>query len=815
MEVDHISSILLNSIQTLEDTKDHDVPQTIHGAIDLLKSISQKSSLICAEEANETDDRNEAAVSEDVESNPIISTNEGDDSPTNSALLQLLARTAVSTTESLHELVHRVNLSRKKPRKSSVFAWRALETVAKPTFEADSPDATGAGGAPSQTRELSRTLALLAMGIVLSTTSSDASVTRMITSAVLPSDQKKTAHGVTNKPGKKFQKREEGSKAMTCCDGNDESEEKLVSPASIATYYMTRAAVLGLLRLAAGTTPQSTHGSQSGQSKLNSSIDMQIVAKLESGFGLGNFGRIVSPGTEDTEFRTAVANVVDCVFDRKVSSSSGETDDEYMYADSGEIASSKDDIPHALSLVANIRPWESVQVEKLVKISSELDLWHSAELLCDAAIDSIASSKASVSIQENKESIMATAFPHGAEPESLADSLPASTSHDSIAHIATRAIIDIALDYRLYRRADVFASKFYSWGSPERYAEARFLHACDTITKVVKRKQVQIVEKQIYRVDKMVEKVSQDLKLSTPSTSHDNETGPQRRHFHGDDIEIETMGNEIREYSLRRLRASNMHAAAQRLAKLWGMPYSHDPLEMKEELERRKLTYIQWDDKGCPGHDGSDTGEALPLPKLISEPADLLMQFCVLVNDTERRVGFDCEWHESINYVALLQLSTITDSLLLDIPALTKTEEGCDALKATVGKLFSRSTNIQHVIGFGCKDDIKRLRASPCVTPVHWFPQNENILYVKDLRTLIAEVSPGGLKHFGLSRACETFLGKQLDKAEQCSDWMARPLLPEQLEYGALDAWACAAIHSKMEKGLNNAQVMGKNGEIQ
>jgi ribonuclease D len=69
---------------------------------------------------------------------------------------------------------------------------------------------------------------------------------------------------------------------------------------------------------------------------------------------------------------------------------------------------------------------------------------------------------------------------------------------------------------------------------------------------------------------------------------------------------------------------------------------------------------------------------------------------------------------------------------------------------------------------------------------------------------MVAEISPRldngrGLQNFGLSRLCEVFLGKQLDKAEQCSDWLIRPLSPEQIEYAALDAWACAAIQSKIQ----------------
>lgn len=199
--------------------------------------------------------------------------------------------------------------------------------------------------------------------------------------------------------------------------------------------------------------------------------------------------------------------------------------------------------------------------------------------------------------------------------------------------------------------------------------------------------------------------------------------------------------------------ASNNHAAAIRLAKMWEMDYEQDPIQMMEELEKRRLTFLQWDDVECPGSSsGDDKPGPLPLPEPISNPDDLLMKFSELV-EMHETVGFDCEFHESINFVALLQPFTTTYSLLLDIPALAVTRDGCDALKATVGKLFTRSSDARRVIGFACKDDIKRLRASPCVTAEHWFPQNE-FPYVKDLRNLIAEVSPlgggVGLQHFGL-----------------------------------------------------------------
>jgi hypothetical protein len=249
-----------------------------------------------------------------------------------------------------------------------------------------------------------------------------------------------------------------------------------------------------------------------------------------------------------------------------------------------------------------------------------------------------------------------------------------------------------------------------------------------------------------------------------------------------------------------------MNSEAVRLARLWGMTYEHDPVQMMHEAKLRKLNYLQWDDECCPGSitSKSDSIHSGP-PKLISDPTDLICQFGVLhESNEEQTIGFDAEWGDDGPGVSLLQLSSTSHTLLLDIPALTSTSQGCDALRITVGQLFSGALNIQYVVGFGCKEDFSRLRASPSLPgskgSKHWFPSH-NILKARDLRQFIAETSPklgSRGSPIGLSAACEYFLGKALDKSEQCSDWSARPLTKEQLEYAALDAWACAEIHVKI-----------------
>jgi ribonuclease D len=50
----------------------------------------------------------------------------------------------------------------------------------------------------------------------------------------------------------------------------------------------------------------------------------------------------------------------------------------------------------------------------------------------------------------------------------------------------------------------------------------------------------------------------------------------------------------------------------------------------------------------------------------------------------------------------------------------------------------------------------------------------------------------------GLSRVCQQYFGKPLDKAEQCSRWRVRPLSLEQRTYAALDAYTCALLYEKI-----------------
>jgi hypothetical protein len=51
-----------------------------------------------------------------------------------------------------------------------------------------------------------------------------------------------------------------------------------------------------------------------------------------------------------------------------------------------------------------------------------------------------------------------------------------------------------------------------------------------------------------------------------------------------------------------------------------------------------------------------------------------------------------------------------------------------------------------------------------------------------------------------LADCCEYFLGKRLNKAQQISDWLARPLSSHQLQYAALDAYSTVMILAALVK---------------
>ncbi len=394
----------------------------------------------------------------------------------------------------------------------------------------------------------------------------------------------------------------------------------------------------------------------------------------------------------------------------------------------------KFDITGALGLAAFLAPWSRISPVLLVEISMGRHFWHAAERLCESAV------------QFNS--------PDACE--------------------AIHAFIDGLSERRMYRQSDVIATKFYKDGGMSKYAEVRYMHACDTIAKVVIKRQFPIVERQVERVDRACARVRNDN-----VNDHENN--------------LDMFPEEVRVFVLTKLRDIGEHDTAHRLAKLWSMEYSYNENDAKKFIAARLAKYVQW----------KDAFPCIPseIPELISNPEDLVSRFNHLLQTADTSlpviIGFDVEWGDESEGAALLQLSTIHDAILVDIPALLKTVQGCDALEETVGSLFARRLRHSAPIiaaGFSCQEDIMRLRASVGIRASHWFTSSKGFV---DIKPIIADDQPS-LKYLGLSRVCDFYLGKPLDKAEQCSSWDRRPLSESQRIYAALDAWVVTAICSKL-----------------
>merc|ERR1712061_499139 len=88
------------------------------------------------------------------------------------------------------------------------------------------------------------------------------------------------------------------------------------------------------------------------------------------------------------------------------------------------------------------------------------------------------------------------------------------------------------------------------------------------------------------------------------------------------------------------------------------------------------------------------------------------------------------------------------------------------------------------IIGFAFKGDACKLKDLATALSVQFHPR------VIDLQLAAVSCGVGALgRPSSLRTVVERWMqGYTLDKAQQCSNWEQRPLLPKQLRYAALDA---------------------------
>ncbi|CAE7218380.1 mut-7 [Symbiodinium necroappetens] len=154
-------------------------------------------------------------------------------------------------------------------------------------------------------------------------------------------------------------------------------------------------------------------------------------------------------------------------------------------------------------------------------------------------------------------------------------------------------------------------------------------------------------------------------------------------------------------------------------------------------------------------------------------------------------VGIDAEWRpKSPTGIALLQLSFRRSVFLLDMVLMQDDEE----LWTSLARILRTALEAEHLykVGFGLDVDLQRLASTlPAAMP-------EDVRSIIDLRDLAREALPDLPPALGLSSLTRTVFGRGLDKTWQVSDWQARPLEPEQLEYAAQDAHVCVRLFDSL-----------------
>lgn len=391
----------------------------------------------------------------------------------------------------------------------------------------------------------------------------------------------------------------------------------------------------------------------------------------------------------------------------------------------------KSDITGALGLAAQLAPWSDISPIPLVEVAILNNLWHAAERLCDSAI----------------------------------------TSKSSDTQEVVQTLIEGASERHLYRVMDTYATTYYDNGGKVRFAEARLMHACDTIAKVVIKRQYPIIEKQVERVDFAYSKVKNEHVVFDLDRD-----GPR----------------EVRDFAIEKLMELNEHDAAHRLATLWGFDFIYNERDAEKYAKARKEKYLQFN-YAFP-NSSEDIPEPIACPNLLHKSLTTLK---MSIPSSSPVIGFDVEWGEEKG-ASLLQLSTMSTAILIDIPALLESEQGCDALDL-VGQLFQETHSIV-MVGFSCSEDISRLKASVGVRAKPWLTSTTAVVDIKPLITL----DEPSLKHAGLSKVCNIYLSKPLDKSEQCSLWARRPLTILQRVYAVLDAWAVVAIWNRIRSDITD-----------
>ena len=156
---------------------------------------------------------------------------------------------------------------------------------------------------------------------------------------------------------------------------------------------------------------------------------------------------------------------------------------------------------------------------------------------------------------------------------------------------------------------------------------------------------------------------------------------------------------------------------------------------------------------------------------------DYLLSQPILGFDTETRPAFE----KGKRYqCSLLQVSTRTDCFLF---RLNKTGL-CPAVVRLLGD--EQVTKV----GLAWNNDMLSLRQLGSFKPGRFI----------DLQDMVREL---GIEDQSLVKIYANLFGERISKAERLSNWERSELTDKQMEYAAIDAWACVRIYNEVNRLLS------------
>eukprot|EP00536_Pseudo-nitzschia_multiseries_P006555 jgi/Psemu1/304241/fgenesh1_kg.142_\ len=125
-----------------------------------------------------------------------------------------------------------------------------------------------------------------------------------------------------------------------------------------------------------------------------------------------------------------------------------------------------------------------------------------------------------------------------------------------------------------------------------------------------------------------------------------------------------------------------------------------------------------------------------------------------------------------------------------------------EILSKAIGTLFGSERMIK--VGYSVVIDFRRLAAS-----FPHIPAFRNVRSVVELSTLAQRLHPKSARPSlgSLQRLTRLVLGYSITKEQQCSNWEARPLTSNQVEYAALDCALPPRLLDQMTEGSGTAKM--------